>query len=251
VTAFSYQLYSSRNFPPLSATLAMLKRLGYAAVEGYGALYADPAKVDELREHLVASGLAMPTAHFSLDMIEKEPGRVVGIASSLGIGTVYCPYLLPEHRPDSGSGWEAFGRRLQAAGRPLREAGLGFGWHNHAFEFERTADGAIPQQAILESGPDLEWEADIAWVIKGGADPFAWIASHGARITAVHVKDIAPAGTNADEDGWADVGSGTVDWPAVMAALKATPARHFIMEHDNPKDHERFAARSIAAASAF
>jgi sugar phosphate isomerase/epimerase len=251
VTAFSYQLYSSRNFPPLKATLEMLKRLGYASVEGYGALYADPEKVEELKQHLGASGLTMPTAHFSLDMIEKEPAKVVEIARSLGIGTVYCPYLLPEHRPTTGADWAAFGRRLQAAGAPLRDAGLGFGWHNHAFEFEKTSDGAIPQAAIFDGGPDLEWEADLAWVIKGGADPLAWIGSHGSRITSVHVKDIAPAGENADEDGWADVGHGTVDWPGLFRALRGTPARNFIMEHDNPKDHERFAARSIAAASAF
>jgi sugar phosphate isomerase/epimerase len=251
VTAFSYQLYSSRNFPPLADTLAMLKRLGYVSVEGYGALYADPAKVAELTQHLGAVGLTMPTAHFGLDMLEKEPARVLEICAALGIRTVYCPYLLPDQRPTTGAGWEAFGRRLQQAGRPLRDAGLGFGWHNHAFEFETTADGVLPQTAIFAGGPDLEWEADIAWVIKGGADPLAWIRDHGGRITSVHVKDIAPAGENADEDGWADVGSGTVDWPGIMKALGSTPAANFIMEHDNPKDHERFAARSIAAAAAF
>ena len=57
MTAFSYQLYSSRNFPPLADTLTMLADLGYAEVEGYGALYADPALVSELKTHLGASGL--------------------------------------------------------------------------------------------------------------------------------------------------------------------------------------------------
>lgn len=37
---FSYQLYSSRNFPPMSRTFDLVARAGYAAVEGYGALYA-------------------------------------------------------------------------------------------------------------------------------------------------------------------------------------------------------------------
>ena len=30
MTDFSYQLYSSRNFPPLADTLKMLARLGYS-----------------------------------------------------------------------------------------------------------------------------------------------------------------------------------------------------------------------------
>lgn len=251
MTDFSYQLYSSRNFPPLADTLAMLSRLGYTGVEGYGALYADAAKVEELKAHLAASGLKMPTGHFGLGMLEDEPDRVLEIARALGVETIYCPFLGPDERPTDRAGYEAFGRRLQEASKRYRDAGLGFGWHNHAFEFEPLADGTIPQVAIFEGGPDLEWEADIAWVIKGGADPLRWIAEFGPRITSVHVKDIAPEGQNADEDGWADVGQGTVDWPGLMTALRNTPARHFIMEHDNPKDAARFAERSIAVAKTF
>ncbi len=249
MTDFSYQLYCSRNFPPLSKTLKMVAAAGYRNVEGYGALYADAAKVAELNQHLAASGLKMPTGHFGLDQLEAEPARVLEIAGAVGIETIYCPYLMPDQRPDTGAGWRAFGERLQKAAAPYRDAGLGFGWHNHDFEFRNTADGTLPITAIFEGGPDLEWEADIAWVIRGGADPVAWIPALGKRITAVHVKDIAPAGENADEDGWADVGHGTVDWKALMPALKEqTAARYFVMEHDNPKDDRRFAERSLAAA---
>jgi sugar phosphate isomerase/epimerase len=248
MTDFSYQLYSSRNFPPLTETLKMLKRLGYTSVEGYGALYADAAKVDELKANLGASGLTMPTGHFSLDMLENDPARALDIAKALGVETIYVPYLAADQRPDSGAGYLAFGRRLQEASKPYRDAGLGFGWHNHAFEFEKLADGAIPQVAIFEGGPDLEWEADIAWVIKGGGDPFEWVKTFGNRLTAVHLKDIAPAGENADEDGWADLGQGTVDWKGLMAALKNTGVKYFVVEHDNPSDHARFAERSIAVA---
>ena len=68
----------------------------------------------------------------------------------------------------------------------------------------------------------------------------------------VHVKDIAPAGENANEDGWADVGHGTMDWDALYAAAKQfTNARYFVMEHDNPADVDRFASRSIATVNAW
>ena len=89
--------------------------------------------------------------------------------------------------------------------------------------------------AIFEGGPDLEWEADIAWVVRGGADPFEWIKTFGKRITAVHVKDIGAQGKT-EEDGWADVGDGTMDWKGLMAALKGAPGKVFVMEHDNPSD---------------
>lgn len=245
---FSYQLYSSRNFGPMPQTLRMVAGASYSAVEGYGALYADDAAVAATREGLQATGLAMPTGHFGLQQLETEVEKVLSIARALRMERLYCPYILPEDRPTDAAGWTAFGARLERAGAPYRAAGFGFGWHNHDFEFHALSDGSIPQDRIFQGGPTLEWEMDVAWVIKGGADPLAWIDRCKDRITAAHVKDIAPAGRNADEDGWADLGHGTVDWKAILAALRAIGVRHFVMEHDNPKDDARFAARSIATA---
>ncbi|MEY3308189.1 MAG: hypothetical protein RLZZ413_2227, partial [Pseudomonadota bacterium] len=193
-------------------------------------------------------GLAMPTGHFGLAQLEAEPAKVLAIARALGITRLYCPYLMPDDRPTDAAGWRAFGARLQAAGRPIRDAGLGFGWHNHDFELRPLPDGQVPQDLIFAGGPDLEWEIDVAWVVRGGADPAAWIARYAPRITAAHLKDIAPAGQNANEDGWADLGEGTVPWKALMADLRHTPCDIFIMEHDNPSDHARFARRSLQAA---
>ena len=98
---------------------------------------------------------------------------------------------------------------------------------------------------ILEGGPDLDVELDVAWVARGGQDPLVWIEKLADRIVAAHVKDIAPEGENTDEDGWADVGHGTMDWPALMAALKKVDCKLFVLEHDNPNDDARFARRSI------
>ena len=243
----SYQLYSSRNFPPLADTLKMLVGLGYTDVEGYGGLYADDAKTAELAAGLKATGLKMPTGHFALDMLERDPVMALTIAQTLGIERIYCPYVMPDDRPKDAAGWRAFGARLELAGRPFRAAGLGFGWHNHDFEFVALPGGAIPMTEILAGGPSLEWEIDVAWVIRGGADPVQWIRRYGPRITAAHVKDIAPAGQNTVEDGWADVGHGTVPWASIQAALRAAGCKHFVMEHDNPSDHARFAKRSITA----
>lgn len=245
MTGFSYQLYSSRNFPPLGDTLSMLAAAGYASVEGFGGVYADPAA---LAASLKANGLTMPTGHFSIDQLENDVPGVLAIANAVGMTHLYCPYILPDQRPTDAAGWKAFGARLQAASAPYKAAGFGFGWHNHDFEFVTLPDGSTPQEQIFAGGPDLEWEADIAWIVRGGADPLAWIAKYGQRITSVHVKDIAPKGENTAEDGWADLGQGTVDWKSIMAALRNTPCKTFVMEHDNPSDHKRFATRSIAAA---
>lgn len=247
MTDLSYQLYSSRNFPPLGDTLAMLAELGYSQVEGYGGLYED---LDGLAAALNSSGLTMPSGHFGLDMLEGDPTRVLEIVDAVGMKSVYCPHIGPELRPSDAAGWRDFGAKLQETGNPFRQAGVKFGWHNHDFEFVAQADGSIPMDGILVGGPELSWEADIAWIVRGGGDPFDWIKRHGSRIDAVHVKDIAIDGHCIDEDGWEDVGHGTMDWKGLLAALKDTPANIFVMEHDNPNDHQRFARRSIAAVNA-
>lgn len=247
MTKLGFQLYSARNFPPLSDILKKLSAAGYSHVEGFGGIYAnmDEAALKGLRADLDANGLTMPTGHFGLDMLENDREQSLKVAKTLGIDAIYCPYLMPDQRPSDAAGWFALGKRLQEAGKPYRDAGISFGWHNHDFEFATLEDGSTPQEQILAGGPDLEWEADIAWIIRGNADPFAWIESYGKRITAVHVKDIGPAGENKNEDGWSDVGHGTVDWKGLVAALKNTAVKYYVVEHDNPSDADRLITRSI------
>ncbi|MDQ0453849.1 sugar phosphate isomerase/epimerase family protein [Rhizobium paknamense] len=253
MSALGFQLYSARNFQPFSHIFPKLKKAGYTHVEGYGVLYAeaDEAGLKALKDDLDRNGLTMPTAHFSLDMLEKEPQKALSIARTLGIEAIYCPYLMPDQRPNDAAGWHAFGQRLEKAGKPIVDAGLTFGWHNHDFEFVALADGSTPQDQIFAGGPSLKWEADIAWVIRGLANPSDWIERYGDRITAVHVKDIAPAGENADEDGWADVGHGTVDWKTLTPALRKLNVKHFIVEHDNPNDINRLIDRSAASFKSY
>ncbi|KEP70545.1 sugar phosphate isomerase/epimerase [Thioclava sp. BHET1] len=247
MTDFNYQLYSSRNFGPLEDTLGMLAAAGYTGVEGFGGLYesSSDSELSAFRRQLDAVGLTMPSGHFSLALVEDTPERAIEIARTLGMTSLFVPFLMPDDRPSDAGGWAAFGARLARAGAPLREAGFGFGWHNHDFEFKPLADGSVPMTHLLEAAPDLAWEADIAWIARGGADPFEWIDRYGAQMHAAHVKDIAPEGEKADEDGWSDVGLGVLPWDRLLPALRKADVTHFVMEHDNPSDDARFARVSI------
>lgn len=248
--SFSYQLYSSRNYPPLSNTIKMLAELGYSAVEGYGGVMGSLNDVQALQADLNAAGLKMRTAHVGLDPLEKDPQTLIDMAKIVGAENLYVPFILPDDRPTTAKGWSEFGERLERAGKPIRDAGMGYGYHNHDFEFA-TTDGIVPMEAILEGGPSLEWEIDVAWVVRGNTDPLPWIERYKDRITAVHVKDIAAVGECVDEDGWADVGHGVMNWAGLMAALRDTKAKHFVMEHDNPSDERRFASRSLLSAKSY
>lgn len=247
---WSFQLYSARNFQPWDTVLKVLGEAGYTEVEGYGGVYADPAG---LRAELDRNGLSMPTGHFSIDMLENDFDAARAIADALDIRILICPYIQPDARPEvTAAGWRGFGERLAAIGARAKKDGYGFAWHNHDYEFSALPDGTTPMEHILAGASEVGWELDLAWLVRGGADPLPWIDSHGSSIVAVHVKDIARPGEGLDEDGWSDVGYGTIDWKSLLGTLRErTPARHFVMEQDNPNDFERFARRSIASVQQF
>ena len=60
------------------------------------------------------------------------------------------------------------------------------------------------------------------------------------------MKDLAPAGQNQDQDGWADVGAGVLDWRDLWQACRDAGARWMVVEHDKPKDPARTARASFA-----
>ena len=240
----SFQLYSAREFTPWEEVIATLARLGYTQVEGFGGNYEDPAA---FRALLDQHGLSMPSGHFfPIGSFEEGLETSLAAAKTLGMKRLFCP--APEDLWRDGTdaaNWIALAGRLEEAAKKVNDAGFAFGWHNHHWEFMPLPGGEIAMELLLEHAPSMDWEIDVAWVVRGGADPLDWIARHGARITTAHVKDIAPEGECADEDGWADVGQGTMDWKAIMAALRAAGVDLFVMEHDKPSDATRFATRSI------
>jgi sugar phosphate isomerase/epimerase len=236
------QIYSGRKFPPVEAQLATVARYGFSNVETFAPFYDD---VEATKRLLDAHHLTAKSGHFSIAMLEAEIDRVVEIARQLGVEIVVAPYLTPAERPATVDGWKALGARLVRIGDRLSTGGLRFAWHNHDFEFRPLEDGSLPIEYVL--GDHLLWEADLAWVMRGGGDPRSWIERYRGRIPLVHVKDIAPVGQKADEDGWADVGTGIVPWSELWPQCVAAGAEMMVAEHDNPSDFDRFARMSASA----
>ena len=242
----SLQLYSARSFPPVERQLAIVKAAGFDNVETFGPWHDDPAATRAL---LDALGLTAKSAHIDLETLESRPERALEIARKIGVEIVVAPYLTPERRPTAREGWQALGSRLARIRDRLAAEGKRFAWHNHDFEFAALPDGSFPIEHVL--GEPLLWEADLAWLVRGKADPRAWIERYRGRIPLVHVKDIAPAGTKTNEEGWADVGSGVLPWRDLWARAVAAGAEIMIAEHDNPSDFQRFARASAAAMRGF
>ncbi len=237
----SFQLYSSRNFPPIADQIAALAKLGYKNVEPYGPIYADLAT---FKAALDDNGVAAPSGHFDLNMLEGDLPRAIEIARTLGMQLVIAPYLAPSDRPTDGAGWRTFGERLVPIAQGLKAAGLAFAWHNHDFEFAALPDRSLPIDALLSASPLIGLEFDVAWAVKGGVDASGYIARNADRIVAIHMKDMAKDNSRPQEEGWADVGYGSMPWADLWPAIEKTQVTVVVMEHDNPTSFIRFAENS-------
>lgn len=241
----SLQLYSMRDCADQIALLAQLPGIGITQIEGYGGVYGDPSAY---RAAMDANGISMPSGHMGLNEIETDFEATMGIVETLGITRVFAPYLEEKDRPTTAKDWGALGKRLNDAGQKYNDRGITFGWHNHDFEFAALADGSNPMDILLDVAPGITWEADLAWIVRGGSDPIEYIQRYGNRLSAIHVKDIAASGANLDEDGWSDLGVGTMDWAALLQACRgASSDLIYALEHDKPSDPVGYASRSAAA----
>ena len=237
----SFELYSSRNFPPLHDQLKTLSALGFQAVEFQADAVTD---IPAMKAMLAEFGLASPIGHFDLGRMRNDLGGSETIARGFGMTAMVLAWLPVDERPRTRDGWTSFGQELERMALSSKQAGLELVWHNHDYEFSPLPDGSRPLELIFAAAPDLQWEPDIGWITRAGEDPLPWLRRYRERVRAVHVKDVALPGMADDEDGWADVGYGIVDWQRLLPFFASTDKAPLIIEHDQPRDYARFARRS-------
>ena len=240
----SIQLYTLRSMGDLDRILDTVAEAGYRHAETVGSHLDDAATT---RAKLDARGLTASSSHVGLAALRERPDAVADAASTLGFRQLFMPAVPPEQRAMAADGWRALGRELGALAERFEARGVELGYHNHDWELERKEGGKTALELLFEAseGSPLTWQADVAWLVRGGVEPKAWLQRYRSRLVSAHVKDIAPAGQNEDEDGWADVGAGVLDWRDLWRACRAAGARWMVVEHDQPKDPARCARASF------
>ncbi|MEJ0002811.1 MAG: sugar phosphate isomerase/epimerase [Pararobbsia sp.] len=157
------------------------------------------------------------------------------------------PAVPPAERDGDGPYWRALGAELGEFAERFEARGIHLGYHNHDWELRGKQDGRTALELLFDAAGDspLTWQADIAWLARGGAEPKAWLERYRERVVSVHAKDLAPRGEKLDEDGWADVGSGVLDWHDLARACREIGVTWLVAEHDKPSDPDRFARASF------
>lgn len=219
----SVQLYTLRTVleQDLEGTLAALADIGYRKVELAGTYGRTAA---EFRSLLDKHGLTASSSHVGID---GDVNQLIEDARTLGHTYVAVPYV---NLPTLGQ-WQAFATRLEEAGAACRRAGLRLGYHNHAHEFQEL-EGVRPFDVLAErtSRCNVHFEIDLYWAVDAGVDPVHEVRAQRGRVLQYHVKDRAPDG------GFADLGTGTIDFARIFRRTWGEGVREYIVEHDQPAD---------------
>ncbi len=236
-------------------TLERIAGIGYRNVELYFdspllARFDEPCPADVL--HRTARGLHLrvrsTTVHHHPFLDWDE---VIRYNLAIGSGGITIPmhlYNLSQERTKPQEA-KAFARTLDDLGRKCRGAGLRLRYHNYYNEFE-TFDGKRIFDILLEeTDPALVgFEFDPYWAVRGGVDPVAWMDKLGARCEALQVQDLHKEAKNVnlvEVDGafdnafypkihthygdYVEVGTGLLDFPAIVAKAKAMPSVEYVM----------------------
>ncbi|MCK5134259.1 MAG: sugar phosphate isomerase/epimerase [Bacteroidales bacterium] len=121
---------------------------------------------------------------------------------------------------------------LTTLGKKCKEAGLELLYHNHDFEFKKNKKGIVPIEYFLENLDPayVNFQIDLYWTAKAGADPVAYFEKYPGRFKIWHVKDM-------DEQGrFTPVGTGTIDFAKILEKKELSGMQYYIVEQDRTFD---------------
>jgi len=244
------QLYSVRDLmkQDMPGTLAKVAQIGFKEVEFAGLFDRAPKDV---RAMLDQHGLTAPASHIAWGTVDKNLPATLESAKVLGHQFIIIPYLTDDDRKQADV-YKRLADLLNRAGAESLKAGIQMAYHQHGFEFVPSPDlaGQMPYDYLLaNTDPKLvKMELDLCWIAAAEKDPIAYFNKYPGRFPLVHVKDWLKDGKPATAyagalgpdtkftGNMANVGQGSIDWKAIFAQADKGGVKHFIVEHDNPKD---------------
>lgn len=236
------QLYTVRDLmkEDFEGTIAKVAQIGYKEVE-FAGYFGRTAQ--QVRDLLEKNGLKAPSTHVQYDELDDKFPSVIETSKTIGLDYIVCPWI-PEELRKSPDIWKQASEKFNKAGEQTKKAGMQFGYHNHWFEFLPT-NGKLPYDELLTlcDANLVKMEMDLCWIIVAGGDPVKYFEKYPGRFPLVHVKDFKtkPKVTSGGSQNFGDtvdlteVGSGTIDWKQIFSHSEQAGIKHYIVEHDHPK----------------
>jgi len=228
------QLYTLRDTigKDPKGVLQKVSTFGYKDLETYG--YNDGKifglNFREFCKYVKGLGMKVTSGHYGLNMIKGDTWlKAVEDAKKNGQKFMVVPYI---NEPDRKSidAYKSICADLNKAGEVCNKNGIRFGYHNHAFEFEKL-DDQIPFDVMLKEldHKNVGMEMDIYWVVNAGYDPLKYFAQYPGRFEQWHIKDMDKTDRNRN----ADIGSGSIDYKAIFAQAKLAGMKRWYVEQES------------------
>jgi sugar phosphate isomerase/epimerase len=224
------QLYTIRDLvnKDFTGTLKTLSEIGYNSLEAAG--YADRKfygySPKEYEKICLDFGLRPLSSHSGVSLSNAD--QIIEDTKAAGMDYLVLPWI-GEDRRKSADHYKALAEELNQIGEKCKVAGLKFGYHNHAFEFEKK-DGQIPYDILLENTePDLCFmQLDFYWMVYGGFEPLDYFEKYPGRFELWHIKDMA--GNEARES--TEIGNGIIDFKAIYKKRELAGMKYFFLEQE-------------------
>ncbi|MEP3226148.1 MAG: sugar phosphate isomerase/epimerase [Parasphingorhabdus sp.] len=237
------QLYTVRDAMTnnIDGTLTKISNMGYQTVEFAGLFGEDPKRVGQLVRSL---DMQVIGSHIDAHDLRLRPEKVIAETKALGARYMVLAWIPAEERQNLEQ-WEDWIKIINHVAEKAHAQGIGFAYHNHEFEFTPISDSSRSiepfELLFAKLNPRyVDFELDIYWTRFAGKQPEAYFERFPGRFSMVHIKDMSR--TNKDI---VDVGNGRIKIPEIVAQAQKAGVRHFVIEHDNPKNPFETLQRSL------
>jgi sugar phosphate isomerase/epimerase len=218
-------------------TLKTVADAGYENIEAAG--YADGKfygmSPEDFKSYLQELGLRPISTHQGSVTLENADQMMADVKAA---GFEYFVIPVPpmgmfefnmEERTMNMKGTAAeLAEILDTLGEKANAAGLQLLYHNHDFEFKPNSDDVVVIDYLLENcNPEfVNFQMDLYWVTKAGADPVAYFEKYPGRFKVWHVKDMD------DQGRFAPVGKGTIDFKRILEKKELSGMEYYMVEQD-------------------
>jgi len=223
------------------ATLKSVAETGYKNVEAAG--YKDGKyynmSPEDFKNYLAELNLTPISTHQS-DINIDDADVMFADAKAAGFEYFVVPippmglfkYFQETQSMGMTGGAENLAKILTALGKKSEKAGLKLLYHNHDFEFMEDKDGVVVIDYLLEhlDPKYVNFQMDLYWVTKAGADPVAYFNKYPNRFKLWHVKDMD------DEGRFAPVGTGNIDFARILENKELSGMQYYFVEQDKTFD---------------
>ena len=224
VTLFNFHR-EIKTLEDLDRVLAFLKELEIDTVQvsGIGHLaYKDVA------EYCKKYDLEVCLTHNSADRILNDVDALIEEHRLLGCKNIGIGAMGDDYR--SLEGYNRFIKDFTVSAKKMKEAGMQFNYHNHAFEFEKYNGRRGMDILIEDTDSDLfNFIIDTHWVQTGGCNPSKYIEKVSGRMSVCHFKDYKIVN---NEREFAEIGTGNLDLDECYRMCAQTGVEYIIIEQD-------------------